>query len=1182
MPDVDAGTVIVHAQLDTQQFRANFLDLSTRMEKFQRDTRAKTLEMNDAFRRVHETIRGLGAVVGLGELSREIITITANAQQAEVVMTHFLGSTTAAQSLAAGLRDIGVATGQSVPGLDMMARQMTALGTSQAGIRGLAHAIGEMSAAVPTWGQAFQGFAQTVMAMPEVSGRAFQQLARQGVPVYQWYAQQKGITPEETQMLSRRPGGLPERGEALINTLVAGSEKNLDFIAEKLSDNTLGGQIRKLGQQFEELGLKLGNAMLPVLTKIVTAIQSMVGWVGKLSSSTMASVAETALAFPVYRLGQHYYGAAKAHFQTYRAAQGAGYQQQFDEWMDDQRRAKLAQQHGHLDVFDDEIGSTHGLRLEDIPRYHGVQEGGYTTPTGELIHDGSAHFYPLSSRERSYQGQYGLAPSAFTGVEREFQHATGAVQDDWGRFKNAIRSVGPALTETFTGATARCREFGAACRMSGSILGTLRLSGAVIGPVLAGAFNAAAFSVKALAVAIGSLAVEFAPLLAFFAFMNGIHFTAFGHKVDIAGYNDTQEAEQQAKDAQAQEAEFTQRVAQRKKGIAEATASAKEFGMTYAQALAAGQKIGLSSTDAVDQWKIALEYIAKLTAAKKEMAQFGGWIQIGDISAVKDTIKFLESHVRDLQQTLGNTAPTDPKYQQLQGDVSLYSGRLAVLKGIYDELAASTVRAADRQRDYAKSLLGLAGTHGIDRAQLDTVRARLTGAYEPRERIDVQTQLAQQQLTVNSYARELHLLDTNNNALAAASQELKAHTILQAEYDERVKTINADYDLGITKLRQRTQLEQEHLTTAGVTAQQAQRLREMDQNAGLAQLRARLDAQRQSSDLVDQEYDTRQAIHRLGSMTGLNTGERARQQTALAYDQQTAAAHDSALVDQGQAELRWAYLLAHAKTDYARQSLQYQHDAELQDINTTLNHRLHAIDAEKLARLQALDVAYRAETEHIDLTRVQQDTGTSGTRRAEDLSTTLNRFPQRAWGSILGGGYKEQVDALFQLQDAQKKYAREKADAERAAARQADDLTRAGAGPDALAKVWTDLTDKLDALKYDLANTGLDVQLKINESSWNLYKQRMTDIVSSPLFNKAMGHWFGLGMAVNERYTPKLSYPGAPTLSYPMAPTPYGAGNQPDKPATLVLKVDKGLIVDQVDGQMNIRIEQLAGALNYQ
>lgn len=209
---------------------------------------------------------GIGLIGKLGQLAGEF-------EQTEVAFTTMLGSGEEAQALLKDITDFAASTPFELPGIQSAAKSLLAFGTESEEIIPTLRRLGDVGAGlnIPL------GELSEIYGKAQTSGRLFaediNQLSGRGIPIIKELAKQFGVAESEVK-------GLVESGavgfENLEEAFVSMTDEGGQFAGlMEAQSETLLGQWSNLKDALTQLGITLGQALLPVLKPMVETIAAM-------------------------------------------------------------------------------------------------------------------------------------------------------------------------------------------------------------------------------------------------------------------------------------------------------------------------------------------------------------------------------------------------------------------------------------------------------------------------------------------------------------------------------------------------------------------------------------------------------------------------------------------------------------------------------------------------------------------------------------------------------------------------------------------------------------------------------------------------------------------------------------------------------------------------------------------
>lgn len=246
------------------------------VDSFERNVEGVSKKSTMSFAAIGRSLGALGLVVGAGQLVKTVANLGIEMEQTRVSFTTFLGSAEKANKAIADLNQFSKVTPFDNAQVIKAGKGLLAFGTAQEELIPTLRRIGDISAGT---GKDFNELA-TIYGKARVAGTLYaediNQLVEAGVPIMSEFAKALGTTEDQVKkMASEGKLSFNDLEQAFINLTTTGATEGINFanLMEKQS-KTVGGQISTLMGDLQSIGISIGEAILPVLSKVTNAIRS--------------------------------------------------------------------------------------------------------------------------------------------------------------------------------------------------------------------------------------------------------------------------------------------------------------------------------------------------------------------------------------------------------------------------------------------------------------------------------------------------------------------------------------------------------------------------------------------------------------------------------------------------------------------------------------------------------------------------------------------------------------------------------------------------------------------------------------------------------------------------------------------------------------------------------------------
>lgn len=223
-------------------------------------------------------VRAFGALAIVGTI-KKVASLGIEMEQNRVSFETFLGSAEKANAAIAQLQQFANVTPFDTRSVVRAGKALIAFGTPLEKLPATIKAIGDISAGT---GKDFNELA-VIFGKARTQGTLFaediNQLTEAGIPIIDEFAKQFGVTAGEVKKLGSQ-GKISFANLEQAFADMTGEGGRFFNLMEKQS-KTAGGQISTLVGTLQNLGVELGEALLPVIKLVVGRLQSMVTWIQK-------------------------------------------------------------------------------------------------------------------------------------------------------------------------------------------------------------------------------------------------------------------------------------------------------------------------------------------------------------------------------------------------------------------------------------------------------------------------------------------------------------------------------------------------------------------------------------------------------------------------------------------------------------------------------------------------------------------------------------------------------------------------------------------------------------------------------------------------------------------------------------------------------------------------------------
>ena len=207
---------------------------------------------------------------------KSVATLGVEMEQTRVAFSTFLGDADKANKVIAELNEFANVTPFDNKQVIQSGRVLLAFGTASDKLIPTLKTIGDVSAAT---GKDFNELT-TIYGKAKIAGKLMaediNQLVEAGVPIIGEFAKQFGVTEDQVKKLGSESKISFSNLEQAFQDMTGPGGKFFDLMAKQ--SKTVGGLFSTLLGTLQTIGIAIGEAMLPALGKMVSGIQSFVGF----------------------------------------------------------------------------------------------------------------------------------------------------------------------------------------------------------------------------------------------------------------------------------------------------------------------------------------------------------------------------------------------------------------------------------------------------------------------------------------------------------------------------------------------------------------------------------------------------------------------------------------------------------------------------------------------------------------------------------------------------------------------------------------------------------------------------------------------------------------------------------------------------------------------------------------
>lgn len=227
-------------------------------------------------------VAGAGAVAG-----GAAIKLAADYEQTEIAFTTLLGSGAKAKAFLADMRDFAAKTPFQFTDLTKAATKMLAFGFAAKDVRPMLTSVGDAVAALGGGSEMVERVTTALgqlKAKGKVSAEEMMQLTEAGIPAWDMLAKKIGVDVPTAMKMSEK-GAIDS--ETAIAAILGGMNKRYGGMMDAQSKTT-AGRFSNLVDQLTALGVRFGEAYLPMINKLIDGAIKFAEGLSKVNPSLLA------------------------------------------------------------------------------------------------------------------------------------------------------------------------------------------------------------------------------------------------------------------------------------------------------------------------------------------------------------------------------------------------------------------------------------------------------------------------------------------------------------------------------------------------------------------------------------------------------------------------------------------------------------------------------------------------------------------------------------------------------------------------------------------------------------------------------------------------------------------------------------------------------------------------------
>jgi tape measure domain-containing protein len=236
-----------------------------RMDGLQNGVGTKSKGLLGSLGGLTSMLGGLGAIAGIGYLGKQVISLGANMEQTKVAFATFMGDTEKANALIGQLNEFANVTPFNNEEVINSGRSLLSAGLSADKVTETLGMLGDIASGVAMPLEDLGQIYSKSMNKGKLQAEELNQLSERGVPLMQELARMTGKNKGELYKMAEQGAITSDVLRQAFKNMT--SEGGIYFgLMDKQSETTAGKWSTFVGQ-LQTLGIKLGEMLLPVLSK---------------------------------------------------------------------------------------------------------------------------------------------------------------------------------------------------------------------------------------------------------------------------------------------------------------------------------------------------------------------------------------------------------------------------------------------------------------------------------------------------------------------------------------------------------------------------------------------------------------------------------------------------------------------------------------------------------------------------------------------------------------------------------------------------------------------------------------------------------------------------------------------------------------------------------------------------
>jgi tape measure domain-containing protein len=242
-------------------------DVRSKMDGLQDKIGNGSNGVSGGFSKLTSLAMRFGAVAGVGIMAKKVVSLGADMEQTRVAFGTFMGDTEKANTLIAKLNEFANVTPFNNDEIIKSGRLLLAAGIQSENMVDTLKMIGDVSAGANVPIEELSAIFQKATNKGKLQAEELNQFAERGIPILDTLSKMYGKSKMEIMDMGSKGQITSDVMNQAFRQMT--SEGGLFFNLMEKQSQTLGGKWSTMIGQLQTIGIKIGEALIPVLSKLV-------------------------------------------------------------------------------------------------------------------------------------------------------------------------------------------------------------------------------------------------------------------------------------------------------------------------------------------------------------------------------------------------------------------------------------------------------------------------------------------------------------------------------------------------------------------------------------------------------------------------------------------------------------------------------------------------------------------------------------------------------------------------------------------------------------------------------------------------------------------------------------------------------------------------------------------------